>query len=211
MTPSKHSLMRKLKASLSQRKVVLDPSFDLGVQLFLQKVLRHETPKTQLNVNGQGWAEIEHVLYLTNAKFQAIHDWAEFDEPRLSQLVQANCDRLEISGDRIRARYGHSRPVIAGRLADPPPFLLHATPTRLVDSILANGLLPLGRNLVHLTSNHDYLRMVGSGDGQPMRGLRIATTICIAEGCRFFRATDHVWQTHAVPPSAIVATSNAMS
>lgn len=203
MESADRGAVERLRACLVNKVDEIDPSFDPGVQRFLIKILRHELPRLPFGIDERGWASIHQVLGEINRKFQSASGWQDFDHSRLAELVEANTDRIEMVTGRIRARYGHSRPVIVGPPAIPPATLLRATPTRLVPQILTTGLLPRGRNLVHLTTDRDYARLIGSRTVETMTMLMIETKLCKTEQCKFYQATDHVWQTHCVPPKAI--------
>ena len=78
-------------------------------------------------------------------------------------------DRFEVDGPRIRARYGHSIDVDLGlQPSEPPGVLFHGTSRDSVPSIMANGLLPMGRRYVHLVSDPDNARKIGKRRGDPV-------------------------------------------
>lgn len=59
--------------------------------------------------------------------------------------------RYKIFNGKIKAYYGHSIPMkIAKEEKVPPGILYHGTARRFLNSILENGLLPKGRQYVHL-------------------------------------------------------------
>lgn len=113
--------------------------------------------------------------------------------------------RYEVGDDnrRIRARYGHSRPVDLGLQAvSPPGVLYHGTAGTSVTPILRSGLHPRGRRAVHLSETVSDAVAVGARHGTPVvltvdaRGLHAA-------GHRFFRAAPGIWLTSDVPPEAL--------
>ena len=65
-------------------------------------------------------------------------------------------------GRRIRANYGHSIPVGVGlEPLAPAKFLFHGTATRFLEAIKAEGLVPRGRNYVHLSPDESTAVAVG--------------------------------------------------
>lgn len=70
--------------------------------------------------------------------------------------------RHEMSGDRIRALYGHSLPgLIKKTPAPPPPQLFHGTASATWNKIRMQGLLPRRRQYVHLSIDVDTAIVVG--------------------------------------------------
>ena len=70
--------------------------------------------------------------------------------------------RFAVEGGRIRARYGHSVPLaISYEYAEPPATLYHGTSEANLASILREGLLPMGRQKVHLSADTETARQVG--------------------------------------------------
>ena len=62
--------------------------------------------------------------------------------------------RYEIRGDKIRARYGHSFEVTLNHEEDrETKILYHGTPRRNLEWILREGLKPMKRQFVHLTTS----------------------------------------------------------
>ena len=70
--------------------------------------------------------------------------------------------RFEITGDRIRARYGHSVPQTVTYPEVQPP---NPVPRDLAEGaargIQKEGLQPMGRQYVHLSTQVDQARLVG--------------------------------------------------
>ncbi|KQP63776.1 hypothetical protein ASF47_17520 [Nocardioides sp. Leaf285] len=78
--------------------------------------------------------------------------------------------RFEVAGERVRALYGHSRPVVErrGSTGEESPLLFHATPSAAVELVLfAEGLRPMGRQFVHLSANPDIALAAGRRHGPP--------------------------------------------
>jgi len=198
-----HSLIEKLSQQMalapeSERRLP-HPS----VQRFLLKILRHDFEDASLVVDEQGWASVDDLMRLAEQNLQDQPGWTGLDRHSLECLVRGEHGRIEMEKGKIRARYGHSRAMVSGTMMNPPAQLLHATESRLVPRILEIGLLPSGRHLVHLTSDAAYAHDIGCNGDEPISLLSVETESSLAAGCRFYRATDHVWQTHFVPPISI--------
>ena len=99
----------------------------------------------------------------------------------------------------IRANQGHSIPVdVELEEKTPPDILWHGTGEKYVVSIDAQGLLPKSRLYVHLSSDKETARKVGSRHGRPVI-YEIDCRQMAADGYRFFESANHVWLTKEVP------------
>lgn len=112
--------------------------------------------------------------------------------------------RHEISGDKIRALYGHSIPMkIEKSIGNPPDILYSKTAKRFLDSILQNGLQPMSRQYVHLSADTETATQVGKRrDNQPVI-LKIDTKLASLSGIAFYIGNEKVWLTDSVPPQFI--------
>ena len=80
----------------------------------------------------------------------------------------------------------------------PPDILWHGTGEKYVVSIDAQGLIPKSRLYVHLSSDKETAKKVGSRHGRPV----IYEIDCLqmaADGYRFFESANHAWLTKKVP------------
>ena len=110
--------------------------------------------------------------------------------------------RFEVKGDRIRAIYGHS---IEVRIEYPEYYpvgpLYHGTVSMFLDSILREGLKPMGRLMVHLTRSIQAAREVAlrRGKEEEIVILEINAVRAFRDGLKFWDAGD-VILTEYVPP-----------
>ena len=110
---------------------------------FLSLLLRHKPETIGLELDDQGWANIEELMALG----------AKHDRPMNLLLIQEvvatnDKNRFSISEDGrfIRANQGHSISVdLALESVRPPEFLFHGTATRFIDSIFEQGLIKRNR------------------------------------------------------------------
>lgn len=87
-------------------------------------ILRHEPWLYELELDEQGWVPINALLGAIRTKGAL---WQSVERADLIQMIEKSPkERHEISGDRIRALYGHSVPGrIARTEASPPERLFH--------------------------------------------------------------------------------------
>lgn len=163
---------------------------------FLSYVLRHAPESIGLNLDANGWAEVDELLARARQAGRRI-------DPATLRAVVAENDkqRFTLSDDsrRIRAAQGHSVAVDLDLApVAPPGRLYHGTATGNLDAILADGLRPGRRRQVHLSSDPDTARVVGARHGKPVV-LIVDAARMHRDGLSFFRADNGVWLTDTVP------------
>lgn len=117
-----------------------------------------------------------------------------------------DAERFEVRDGRVRARYGHSFPVHQfAPAAVPPETLFHGTADGTTLAISHDGLRPMGRYYVHLTSDPDYAAGVGTAKGKgESRVLLVRARAAHYAGVPFYRANAHVWLVAEVPAEYLV-------
>jgi putative RNA 2'-phosphotransferase len=156
--------------------------------------LRHRPDDAGLTLSPEGWAPADDVFAQLRDRFEI-----SFDD--LISVVELNDkQRFEFTPDlsAIRARQGHSVEVdLALEPAAPPEVLFHGTVERFLDAILVEGLKPMARHHVHLSSDMDTARKVATRRGKPVI-LRVDARGMAATGAVFFLTANGVWLTDAV-------------
>jgi putative RNA 2'-phosphotransferase len=169
-----------------------------GKSKFLSYVLRHAPHSIGLQLDSNGWADIDDLL----AKCAAVDN--AMDRTLLHEIVGTNVKRrftISPDGTRIRAAQGHSVDIELGLApVEPPEVLFHGTAVRFVASILREGLKPGRRRHVHLSADETTATAVGQRHGKPVV-LRVASGAMHRTGHAFHRADNGVWLTDFVPPA----------
>ena len=160
--------------------------------------LRHEPWVYELELDEAGWVPVDELL-------RALHDlrrWRHVARDDVERMVAASDKRrYEIDGDRIRARYGHSVPGRIVMVAAPPPeVLFHGTSPRAWESIRERGLVPMGRQYVHLSADVGTAGQVGRRKSDEPVILRVRAGDASRHGVHFWRGNDMTWLADAVPP-----------
>ena len=167
---------------------------------FLSLVLRHQPEAAGIQLDAQGWCDIDDLL-----QGVAQHH-TPLSKETLMEIVATNeKKRFAISdcGQRIRASQGHSIGVSLGlQAATPPATLYHGTASRFLDSILQNGLQKQSRQHVHLSASLDTAIAVGSRHGKPVV-LMIDCEAMQAAGHLFYCSENDVWLTDSVPAACL--------
>lgn len=122
--------------------------------------LRHAPWEYELEMDEEGWVPVEQLL-------DALHKeekWRNISENDLVIMIQkSEKKRHEIFSGKIKAHYGHSIPMkIAKEEKVPPEVLYHGTARRFLNSIREKGLLPKGRQYVHLSQDVETAHAVES-------------------------------------------------
>lgn len=163
--------------------------------------LRHAPWEYELELDSDGWVEIVQLL----AALQESPQWRDVRARDLAAMIEgSDKKRHEISGESIRALYGHSIPQkITKSPAAPPELLYHGTARRFIPSIKEAGLLPRSRQYVHLSADTQTALMVGKRrDNAPVL-LRINALEAWKNGVAFYIGHEKVWLADAVPPAYI--------
>jgi putative RNA 2'-phosphotransferase len=157
--------------------------------------LRHAPEAGGITLDGSGWASVDAVRSALSRE--------GLDPSMLERTVsEKDKQRFELSsnGAYIRARQGHSVNVNnEWPIAKPPEWLYHGTVEKFLHAILAEGLMPMKRHHVHLSSDIDTAHRVGKRRGEPII-LRIAAGVMARDGVISRLSSNGVWLTDTVPP-----------
>ncbi len=133
---------------------------DADISKALSHALRHEPWLYELELDDEGWAPLDAVVAALRDERE---EWRGLLRADVERVIETSSKRRhEISGERIRAMYGHGVP---GRLrrdpASPPAILFHATSPDAARIIVNDGLKPMSRQYVHLSVDPATAREVG--------------------------------------------------
>lgn len=164
---------------------------------FLSYILRHEPHAIGLQLDSEGWADIESLIA------GAAKDGRTLDIALIQAVVSSSDKkRFSISDDglRIRAVQGHSTTNVSIQHVEkePPEFLYHGTATRFLESIRQQGLIAGSRHHVHLSQDIPTAIAVGQRYGKPV-ALIVEALLMHQQGFKFFHAENGVWLTTHVP------------
>lgn len=171
------------------------------ISKFLSLVLRHKPEIISLNLDKNGWADVEELQEKCAKQNQ------DFTLEELGEIVETNDKKRFIFNEdktKIRANQGHSISVdLALKPQQPPEFLYHGTAEDNVKSILENGIEKRNRQHVHLSTDKDTASKVGMRHGKPVL-LTIMTGKMSEDGIVFYLSENNVWLTDFVDPEYIM-------
>lgn len=164
--------------------------------------LRHKPELYSLELDSEGWVAVEDLLNALRARGSR---WRDLQESDLRAMMeQSEKQRFELRDRRIRAYYGHS---VADRVerapSEPPAILYHGTTPQAARSILAEGLMSMNRQYVHLSADRTTAFQVGKRRTPHPVILRIAAGEAHRQGIHFYLGNDTVWLAETVPATFI--------
>ena len=164
---------------------------------FISLILRHKPETIGITLDEHGWADVQELIEGMNRS-----EGHTLDMGLLEEIVRADeKQRYSFNKDHtlIRANQGHSIPVdVKLEEKTPPDILWHGTGEKYISSIDAQGLIPKSRLYVHLSSDMETARKVGSRHGKPVI-YEIDCRGMLEDGHQFFLSANHVWLTREVP------------
>ncbi len=145
-------------------------------------VLRHNPTRYGLQPDQHGYVSLEEFLTIARRRYP------QTTPATLRGLIEGGAGRFEISGDRLRARYGHSIPVQpAGAPVQPPAHLYYGIDQQAIAVALRNGLMPTDRQFLHLSGTpEEALAIIRKKSSQPAV-LHVDAASASAAGVRFYR------------------------
>lgn len=166
------------------------------ISKFMSLVLRHKPETIGLELDENGWANVQEMIDKMNAT------GAEVDIELLYIIVATNDKkRFAFNEDKsmIRANQGHSIEVELNlREVQPPDFLYHGTVEKFIDIIRIEGLKKMERQHVHLSKDTATATNVGNRRGKAVI-LKIDAVKMYADGFTFYLSENEVWLTDEVP------------
>jgi putative RNA 2'-phosphotransferase len=165
-------------------------------------LLRHSAAKYRITLNPEGWADSDSVA----RALRRLHP--RFRSLSTAQIVATmpteSSDRFEVMGRRIRARYGHSVKTVTDFGPEAPPeTLYHGTRSPAEVPIFDQGLRPMWRVYVHLTSDVGYAERVARTAGNAWVVLRVRAGDASRAGVVFRRASPTIWLAGEIAPQFI--------
>ena len=181
-------------------RIIINGAKRKAISKFLSGLLRHFPHSFGIEVDRDGWADLNEVLKVVVNKYgidsDAIRLMVKFD-PK---------ERFELKNGKIRARYGHTIEVKTewGEISDAevPSKLYHGTAPKNLQSILEKGLLPMKRKEVHLSESIDDALEVGRRYSRKPVILEIDAKKLVKAGI-YIRRKGRVYTVSHVPPEFI--------
>lgn len=180
----------------------LDKHERVNISKTMSHALRHEPWLYELELDEGGWTPVPQLLAALRESRRA---WRALDVADIEEVVRtSDKQRFELSGDQIRAHYGHSVPrIIRKEPAAPPSILYHGTSPATVPLIEASGLMPMARQYVHCSADCETAILVGKRKAAEPVILFIDAERAHKDGVPFYLGNELIWLADAIPPDYI--------
>jgi len=188
----------------SRAELLLDPEARVRLSKLLTAVLRHVPSSIGLSLSREGWTSVSELVARIRSH-KPSYKWLSEEHVRAIAALDPK-GRFELRGDFVRARYGHSK-----RLEVKVDYqedlevrrLFHGTSASDLDAILREGIKPMNRAMVHLTTSIQDAIEVAMRKGREAVVLEIDADELRREGIKVYKASDRVYVVAYVPPVAI--------
>lgn len=165
------------------------------ISKLLSLVLRHKPEGIGLQLDNNGWADVNELLTKLEKKN------VEISMNELKEIVETNDKKRFVFNEdstRIRANQGHSIEIDLALTPTPPPaFLYHGTAEKNLNSIFENGIQKMNRQHVHLSKDKETALKVGLRHGKALV-LTILSGQMQQDGIDFYQSENGVWLTDFV-------------
>lgn len=173
----------------------------------ISHALRHEPWIYELELDDDGWVSVSSLL---DSLRPLKPEWSDLTVEHIERMIaKSGKERHELSGDKIRALYGHT---ISGKLkkesAEPPELLYHGTAPEAAEIIRQEGIKPMDRQYVHCGFEIDMAEKVGLRKSNEPVILVVKAKQAYQAGIGFYEGNDKVWLSDAIPPDFICISSD---
>lgn len=161
-------------------------------------VLRHNPGQFGIELDSEGWVDIDVLCKAIETHNPYVH----MTRKGIEDIIAASeKKRFEISGDRIRATYGHSiEQKIEYTPQVPPTVLYHGTSHNAMVRIIWEGLKPMSRQYVHLSRDIATAQKVGKRHDDCPVILKIDAIRMYNDGFKFYHTgNDTTWLCESIP------------
>lgn len=162
--------------------------------------LRHDPSSFGLSLASDGSVPVSELIDALNRTKKAHYTYADID----AVMNMPGKRRFALENGRIRAYYGHTvRQEIERTLIRPPEILWHATSHKALDAIHSEGLKPMNRQHVHLSSTKETALAAGRRRDENPPLLEIRALDAWKAGVRFYEGNEDIIMSDPIPAEYI--------
>jgi len=185
-------------------ELLVDGARRLRASKLLTAILRHIPDSFGISMDDEGWVKLSELVDKIKA-YKPHYNW--LSEEVVKAIAQLDPKgRFELRGDLIRARYGHAKRLklrLRFQEDNEASTLYHGTKVSNLNSILREGIKPMARHMVHLTSTQEEAINVAARRGREVVVFEVDADALRRMGIRVYRASKSIYVVRRVPPSAI--------
>ena len=190
-----------------EAELFLDAKRRVMLSKLMSGLLRHYPWEAGLRIDPEGWVRIDDLVRGIREKWRnkELYQWVTREHIVVVAMLDPK-GRFEIRNGRIRARYGHSIEVsIKYEETRFHGILYHGTSRDKLAKIMLEGLKPMKRRYVHLTTSLEDAVETGRRHGKPV--VLVINTECLEKhGIKIYRATKTIYLAPRIPPECIERT-----
>ncbi|TFF90129.1 MAG: RNA 2'-phosphotransferase [Promethearchaeota archaeon] len=171
------------------------------ISKFLAYVLRHHPQRFNIELDAEGYTSLKMIANLVDKRFPDLN----IDKNVILKMIAASEKRrFEISGDKIRAFYGHSlnRKIRMQKIEHIPDRLYHGTNACAFRKIEKEGIKRKSRQYVHLSESIETAYSVGKRRTENPIILVIDSKRASKDGIQFYKSGD-MYLADFIPPEYI--------
>lgn len=165
---------------------------------FVSGALRHFPEKLGIPMYPDGWVSFNLLTAVCAKKYP----WMK-KEYMYALIESDEKERYEITGGKIRARYGHSVDVILNYPVYEGASVYYGVSPEEVDIVLDKGIDPMRQKYVHMSTTPEKAYEVASVHTDKPLILKIDADRMIRGGKKIMVANEHIVLTKSVPPEYI--------
>ena len=189
---------------------MLSDEYVVELSRILSYVLRHNPWKYNLLLDNGGWTSVDELLIALQLHYDGKHCHHVKIQDLEETIAKSDKVRFELKHGKIRALYGHSYSLRhfakMHKIAKPPAILYHGTSPYAAKNIMLEGLLPMNRQYVHLSTDKNIAIEVGKRKVALKEERPAIIAISAIEAYdtglyHFYKATKLVWLTDYIHPN----------
>ena len=197
-------------ARLSKSSIPYDRvEFNEKLSKTISYILRHKPDEFNIILDENGWTDLDVLIENISSREKYFNELSFYDVSLM--IDHSKKERHQIKPIkkehekkwlghyyiwRIRAKYGHSlESKMNYGINEPPEVLYHGTDSKVVEVIMKNGLKPMTRAYVHLSTDKDTAIKVGLRKSKQMTILRILAKEAFNLGQKFYKVDSNIWLT----------------
>ncbi len=188
-------------------ELFLDGERRLLLSKLLSYILRHDPSSIGIELDEEGWTDIESLVNGIKYRWRNSHLYKWLRKEHVIAIAMLDPKgRFEVRENKIRARYGHNKNLhlkIRYEEEMNSGILYHGTSKNSLANILREGIKPMKRMYVHLSTSVEDACTVGSRHGVPV--VLVIDVECLRRhGLKVYRASERVELVEYVPPQCII-------
>ncbi len=187
-----------------EREFIFSEKLRRNLSKFLSYIFRHNPARIGIELDSHGFSLISLDKLIELIKKEPNYHWIN-KKVLIALVFLDHKGRFEIKDDKFRARYGHSLKNIAigTTKSELPELLFHGTNLAAYQRIQTEGIRPMGRNLVHLTSSLNDAKAVGRRHKGKLVLLEIDVKTATLDNIEIWQAGKNVYVASYIPASYI--------